>query len=125
MEEHQLTQYSTVLKSKERELIASLQNREGLATESEPDFFDEIQRAADRALIIESLDRSSTLLRDVRAALARIALGTYGECLRCGEPIAPKRLAAVPWAAFCLQCQEQVDSEHSESAEEMEFAISG
>ncbi len=123
MEDRQLTYYAALLQAKEAELISGLNNREGLATEAEPDFFDEIQRAADRALLIESLDRNSALLRSVRAARARIADGTYGECLRCEEPIAPKRLAAVPWAALCLHCQEAADLERAEREDALEFAI--
>ena len=33
----------------------------------------------------------------------------YGVCLHCEEDISPKRVNAVPWAAYCIKCQEQVD----------------
>jgi RNA polymerase-binding protein DksA len=45
-------------------------------------------------------------LMDVDAALARMRGGTYGECVDCGEPIAPARLAAYPTATRCIECQE-------------------
>jgi len=45
-------------------------------------------------------------LRLVDEALDRLASGDYGVCLECEEPIAPKRLRAIPWARFCLECQE-------------------
>ncbi len=79
--------------------------------EPQADLFDEIQRAADRALVIETLDRASTRLREVRVALARLADGSYGFCGQCGEEINPKRLAAVPWTPLCPDCQEQADRE--------------
>ncbi|GIK85620.1 MAG: TraR/DksA family transcriptional regulator [Burkholderiales bacterium] len=44
-------------------------------------------------------------LADVEAALARSAAGTYGECVDCGEPIAPARLRAYPAATRCIACQ--------------------
>jgi DnaK suppressor protein len=44
-------------------------------------------------------------LAAVEAALVRLDDGTYGACLRCGRPIAPERLAALPWAAHCIECQ--------------------
>ena len=44
-------------------------------------------------------------LEAVEAALARIDAGAYGECVRCGRPIAPERLEALPWAAHCIDCQ--------------------
>ena len=40
----------------------------------------------------------------VKRALARIEDGTYGECVRCGEEIAPARLEARPEAALCIDC---------------------
>ncbi len=48
------------------------------------------------------------LLRDVEDALRRIALGAYGICHNCEEPISAKRLDAVPWAKFCVTCQETI-----------------
>ena len=46
-------------------------------------------------------------LRQVEEALDRLELGEYGRCLACEAPIAPKRLQAVPWAKYCLTCQEK------------------
>ena len=43
-------------------------------------------------------------IASVRRALARIEDGTYGECVRCGEDIAPARLEARPEAALCIDC---------------------
>lgn len=43
-------------------------------------------------------------IRSVRAALARIDAGSYGECISCGEEIAAKRLEAEPDAALCIEC---------------------
>jgi DnaK suppressor protein len=56
-------------------------------------------------------DRSIQQLELVDAALARLDDGTFGTCLRCGQPIAPARLEALPWAAHCIACQAIVDRE--------------
>ena len=48
-------------------------------------------------------------IASVRRALARIADGTYGECVRCGEEIAPARLEARPEAALCIDCARQAE----------------
>ncbi len=54
-------------------------------------------------------DRSEQHLALVDAALERLDAGTYGACLRCGDPIAPERLEALPWAAHCIACQSAID----------------
>src|SRR4249919_3932711 len=50
-------------------------------------------------------DRSDHQLLLVDEALARLDDGTFGTCVRCGQPIAPERLEALPWAARCIDCQ--------------------
>ena len=50
-------------------------------------------------------DRNQVHLEAVEAALARLDAGTFGTCVRCGRPIAPDRLDALPWAAHCIDCQ--------------------
>jgi DnaK suppressor protein len=111
MNRQQTVDNQAVLRAKEAELMAGLRNREGLATETEAEFGDQIQRALDRAMVIDALDRNSALLREVQAALTRVEDGSYGLCLGCEEPISAKRLAAVPWAALCIRCQERRDRE--------------
>jgi DnaK suppressor protein len=46
------------------------------------------------------------ILQRVNEALERIADKTFGTCENCGEPIQAKRLEAVPWAQYCIECQE-------------------
>ena len=48
------------------------------------------------------------LLREVQDALRRLEQGAYGVCYECEEPISVKRLDAVPWAKFCVSCQERI-----------------
>lgn len=43
--------------------------------------------------------------KDTDAALKRIADGTFGKCLNCGQEISPERLEAMPTAQFCASCQ--------------------
>jgi DnaK suppressor protein len=54
-------------------------------------------------------ERAGLHLEAVERALARLDAGTYGTCLRCGQPIAAERLEALPWAAHCIECQTIVD----------------
>lgn len=50
--------------------------------------------------------RDTTELRDIVAAEARIAAGTYGNCIDCAKPVPYARLAAYPTAKRCIRCQE-------------------
>jgi DnaK suppressor protein len=47
---------------------------------------------------------------EIDAALRRIEDGTYGLCEQCGKPIAPERLAAIPWARLCIDDQRRANS---------------
>ncbi len=109
MNRNDLNKYKALLEAKRDELAAGLRNRDDIAIEKTPDAIDEVQLAGERELAIRNLDRESSLLRHVRGALARIADGSYGSCLHCEEEIKPKRLDAVPWAKYCIRCQEAAD----------------
>ncbi len=104
-----LEKFKNVLETKKSELSGSLRNRDEIVIEKAPDALDEVQLAGERELAIRNLDRDSNMLRQIRRALGRIADDSYGVCLHCDEDISPKRIAAVPWAAYCIKCQEQVD----------------
>jgi DnaK suppressor protein len=100
---------ASLLRTKQTELSRSLRNRDEIVIEKASDAFDEVQLMGEREFAIRNLDRDSNALRQIHRALSRIANGTYGVCLHCEEEILPKRMAAVPWAAFCIQCQEKID----------------
>ncbi len=115
MNQTDFEKYRTVLEAKQAELAAGLRNRDDIAIEKTPDAIDEVQLAGERELAIRNLDRESNLLRNVRSALARIGDGSYGICMHCEEEIKPKRLEAVPWAKYCIRCQEAADRHEFET----------
>lgn len=116
----ELNEYRNVLEAKREELVQLIRNRDGITIEKSADALDEVQNATERELAIRSLDRDSNLLRKVRGALRRIEDGSFGVCLHCQEDIGPKRLAAVPWTTFCIQCQEIADRAQGDNAENLE-----
>jgi DnaK suppressor protein len=120
MKKSELSKYKTVLEAEQAELLHLVRNREGIAIEKSPDAFDEVQHATERELAIRNLDRESNLLRNVRAALRRIEDCSFGVCLYCEEDISLKRLVAVPWAAFCIQCQEIADRNKVDNADNLD-----
>jgi DnaK suppressor protein len=98
-----------ILTAKVAELERFTRHRDGIAVERSADQLDEIEAASQRALAVCNLDREFNQLRNARAALRRIEEGSFGICQGCDEDIHPKRLAAVPWAPYCMRCQEAVD----------------
>jgi len=64
------------------------------------------------------------LLREISDALLRIDHDTYGICMECEEPISTKRLDAVPWARYCVTCQEAIANRIADG-EIMEYEEAG
>lgn len=65
------------------------------------------------------------LLREISGALHRMDTEQYGVCLECEEPISEKRLNAVPWARYCVACQDRVTAgiANGEREDELEEAV--
>jgi DnaK suppressor protein len=61
------------------------------------------------------------LLREIADALHRIEIGQYGVCMECEEQISLKRLDAVPWAKYCVSCQEAIAARIASGDPEAEF----
>jgi DnaK suppressor protein len=72
-----------------------------------------LQQQLNREVAIRNLDRESKLLKDVQAAINRTEDESFGVCLRCEEEIPEKRLKALPWAAYCVACQETIDRQRA------------
>src|SRR6476469_10819018 len=117
MTKTELSKFKKILETKRDELEQIVRRRDAITIEKSADALDEVQHAAERELAIRNLDRESQLLRSVRSALRRIEEGSFGICLHCEEEISPKRVAAVPWAPFCIQCQEQADRNQEQGDE--------
>jgi len=112
-----------VLERKGAELAQMLRRRDGIEIEKSADQMDEIQYASERDLAIRNVDRDTNLQRQIKAALRRIHDGSFGICIECESAIGPKRLAAVPWAARCIRCQETADGDRQEGADSGEALV--
>jgi DnaK suppressor protein len=110
------------LEQKAAELGHGLRKRDDIAIEKSADQMDEIQYATERDLAIRNVDRDSALLRHIKAALGRIQDGSFGVCIECESAISPKRLAALPWAARCIRCEETADQAVQERADLIDAA---
>jgi DnaK suppressor protein len=114
MRQSEIADFKSILNTKLSELMWQLTKREGIAIEKTPDALDEVNIATERELATRNLERGSSVLREVRAALTRLKEGRFGQCLNCEEEISPKRLRAVPWTPLCLACKEQEDRNQSQ-----------
>jgi DnaK suppressor protein len=114
MTTNELNRFREILMASVSELERSARKRDGITIERSADLLEEVQGASERALAVSNLDRGFSQLRSARAALRRIEEGSFGTCQRCDEDIHPKRLAAVPWARFCIRCQDIADGNPEE-----------
>ena len=109
MSEVNINEFRRVLEAKKKELLAGGSDREEILIENAAEDFDRLQQQLNREVAIRNLDRESKLLKEVQGALNRIEEGSFGVCLRCDEDIPEKRSKALPWAAYCVPCQEAID----------------
>jgi DnaK suppressor protein len=85
--------------------------------DSTKDLGDQAASAYTREFLAELGNGDRRLLRDVLIALRKLDEGGFGECERCGEPVGDKRLEALPFARFCIECQRRVEREARAAAE--------
>jgi DnaK suppressor protein len=104
--------YRAMLVAKRRSVMAALevkfdtQSRMGRVAED-----DQAQISHDEFISLRMNGLDYSQLRMVEEALDRLDSGDYGVCLSCEEAIPPKRLQAIPWARYCVICQELVGQE--------------
>ena len=106
-----MAQYREVLEEKAREIRRSMSTpvaAEIVARrEEQNDMGDLAGQSHEEWIFLNRNAQNNSVLRQVEGALERIREGTYGTCADCEEPISQKRLDAVPWARFCISCQEK------------------
>ena len=90
-------------------LSAVEQGRETTADDTQ-DVADQAVASYQKELLFSQGTSGHTQLTHIRAALGRIAEGTYGECLNCGKTIGIKRLEALPSTPYCIDCQEKIEN---------------
>jgi len=101
------------LEAKKREIqalyLADLRSGQESNDSPTEDIVDRANNAYSRELNFSISDAERTLMLQVEEAIRRVDEGGYGRCANCGDPIARLRLEAVPWARFCIGCQELLE----------------
>jgi DnaK suppressor protein len=100
------TETLALVESLERRLTEIIESSAHTANDDEHDP-EGVTIAFERAQVSSQLDQARADLRAMDTAAERMTSGTYGVCERCGEPIAPERLDALPAAARCIRCADK------------------
>ena len=113
MDRRRLQRFRAALETRRVELRRSIVHLEEYAKtkedEAAADTLDRAGSSHSKDLLMRRIAGEQGLLRSVEAALRRIQDGTFGECVSCEKEINIKRLEAVPWARYCIECQEKVE----------------
>ena len=113
MDKRRLQRFQAVLADRRNELRRSIAQLEqyGKTKEDEAaaDTLDRAGSSHSKDMVVRRLVAEHGLLRNIEVALVRVRDGTFGECVSCGTEINAKRLEALPWARYCLVCQERLE----------------
>lgn len=96
--ETRISDTERTIANSEQEIRASSARQADAADQAATEY--ERQALAHKAAVARQI------VENLKQALQRIERGTFGECAECGNEIEPKRLEAIPWARYCLKCQE-------------------
>lgn len=100
-----VAKYESILRARKRELEVRLRRIEDdFEQPRNPDDDDRATERNNDEVLEELGETGQRELTAIDAALDRVAEGTYGTCVRCGEPIAAERLDLVPHTPFCQSC---------------------
>src|ERR1700710_1466776 len=102
LRERLLQQKQEILSMYKQDLKAGQES----ADDGTEDIVDRANNAYNRELMFSLSDAERNTLLQIENALRRMDEGSYGRCANCGQNIAPARLDALPWAHFCVDCQE-------------------
>jgi len=117
LSEAQLEQYREILTAKAetiRENLVAAKAGQALRGERLADVDDQAVQSHEEWIFLNRNNIDVMLLREINEALARVEDGTFGECMECEDPISPKRLNAIPWAKYCINCQEEISARMEE-----------
>ncbi len=113
MDKHLLLQFKRGLQEQQRELSQAIEKADKEIRDfAGPGPLNSIELTcftASKESLFMSASQNRSRLHMIQHALERITDGSFGICVDCGGSIRLKRLQALPWASFCIQCQEQAE----------------
>ena len=113
MDKKRLENFKKRLEERQQELRKNVSRTEqdGRTTDLDTaqDIADRAASSYNKEFLFHQSNSERQLLQMVEGALSRLREGTFGQCISCGNDINPKRLEAVPWTRFCIECQEKLE----------------
>ena len=113
MDKKRLEQFKKRLETRQQELrrLVSRNVQDGRLADEQAaqDIADKAANSYTKEFLFHQSHNDRQLLQLVEEALGRIREGSYGECVNCGNELNAKRLEAVPWTRYCINCQEKVE----------------
>jgi DnaK suppressor protein len=94
----------------QRAMISAVEQGRETSTDDTQDVADQAVASYQKELLFSQGTNGHLQLTRIRAALKRLNEGTFGECLNCGKTIGAKRLEALPWTPYCIDCQEKIEN---------------
>lgn len=111
VDKKRLEYYKKKLQTRREELVKAIARtgQEGREADEDPtvDLADKAANSYTKEFLFGQTHNDRALLQLVDEALTRIREGTFGQCVQCGEELQQKRLEAVPWTRYCINCQEK------------------
>ena len=115
MEKKEKERYKNKLIIKKQEMVEKLSETYNESKEVETgiaqDVVDKAESSYTKEFLLSLSDAERKQLFLIDEALKRIDKCEYGICQMCGQKISKKRLSAVPWTPYCINCQEKAEEE--------------
>jgi len=105
----QIERFRTLLESRVAEskrILMSAEQETRANAARHADSADQAAAEYERQTLAHKADIARQTIRRLEDALKRMKQGSFGECAQCGGEIEVKRLDAIPWAMYCVKCQE-------------------
>ena|SRR3989339_467550 len=107
MNKKELAKFEKTLTVKRDDLLKIVKSKKehDLTDVEVGDEVDSASQNVEKELLFELNDNEKMILDAIESALRRIEKGSFGTCESCREKISDKRLNAIPWVRYCIDCQ--------------------
>jgi len=117
MNHSEIQRFEHILKVRLEQTIRSLDRlhdeTRSIDSDSPSDSADQCVLSLSREALFHQSGERRVMVRRIEAALSRIKKNSFGICIGCGDSINSRRLEALPWTQYCLDCQEDLERDQT------------